>query len=140
MHMRGVGGSMFGAIAIVLATPVSIESMRWWRSSRMVAELRLSPAQAAAIDGIYRTMGAQSAGCARGAAAERRRLDDALESDGADHAFEIATSRLADTESACRRMRTLMLYRMFRELSVEQRQTLSAIAARPRAYAQGQIP
>jgi hypothetical protein len=128
--MRGVGGSIVRAIAIVLVTPVSLESARWWRSSRIVAELRLSPTQAAAIDGIYRSMGAQSADCARGAAAERRRLDDALESEGADDVFEVATSRLADTESACRRTRTLMLYRMFRELSVEQRHTLAAIAAR----------
>jgi hypothetical protein len=128
--MRGLGGAVVGAIAIVLVTPVSLESARWWRSSRIVAELRLSSGQAAAIDGIYTSMGGQSVECARGAAAERRRLDGALAAAGADDVFEIATSRLADTESACRRTRTVMLYRMFRQLSVAQRQSLAAIAAR----------
>jgi hypothetical protein len=135
MRLLHVGGSLVCAIALVLATPVALESTRWWRSARTVAELRLSARQAAAIDGIYRRMTVQSADCARSAEAARRRLDDALLADGADDAFAIATSRLADTESECRRTRTLMLYRMFRELSVEQRQGLAAIAARTRTHA-----
>jgi hypothetical protein len=138
--MQHVSGSLVGAIAIVLATPVSIESARWWRSSRIVAELRLSARQVDAVDGIYRSMTAQSADCERSAAAARRKLDDALLTEGVDEVFEIATSRLADAESACRRTRTLMLYRMFRELSVEQRRALAAIAARTRTYAQSEAP
>jgi hypothetical protein len=133
--MRHVGGSVVGAIVIVLANPVSIESARWWRSPRIVAELRLSGRQAAAVDGVYRSMRAQLADCARNAAAARRRLDDVLLAEGVDDMFEMATSQLADTESECRRTRTLMLYRMFRELSVDQRQGLAAIAARTRTYA-----
>jgi hypothetical protein len=135
MRKQRVGGTVVGAIVIVLVNPVSIESARWWRSPRIVAELRLSTRQAAAVDGIYRSMTAQTADCATNAAVARRRLDDALLAERLDDVFEIATARLADTESECRRTRTVMLYRMFRELSVEQRQALGAIAARTRTYA-----
>jgi hypothetical protein len=128
MRMQHAGRSVLGAIAIVLATPVSIESARWWRSPRVAAELRLSPRQVAAVDAIYQSMTAQSADCARNAAMARRSLDDALMADGVDDVFEVTTSRLADTESMCRRTRTIMLYRMFRELSVEQRRVLASIA------------
>ena len=137
---RNVGGPVAGAIAIVLATPVPIDSSRWWRSSRVVAELRLSPRQAREIDGIFQTMRAQSADCARTAAAAQRSLDAVLESPAVDAVFETAASRLADSESACRRARTLMLYRMFRALTVEQRQALAAIAGRGRVPATHHVP
>ena len=138
--MGHVSGSLGGAIALVLATPVSLESTRWWHSSRIVAELGLSARQAAAVDGIYRSMSAHAAVCARDVATARRTLDDALLADSVDDVFEIATSRLADTESACRRTRTLMLYRMFRQLSVEQQHALAAIAARTRPYERSDVP
>jgi hypothetical protein len=140
MRLLHVGSSVVGAIAIVLATPVSIESARWWRSSRVVAELGLSAKQTAALDAIYQSMTAQSADCARNAATARRLLDDALMADGVDDVLEMATSRLADTEYMCRRTRTIMLYRMFRELSVEQRRALASIASRTSAYAQAKAP
>jgi hypothetical protein len=73
---RNVGGPAAAAIAIVLATPVPIDSARWWRSSRIVAELRLSPRQVREIDGIFQSMRAQSADCARTAAARARVLAD----------------------------------------------------------------
>jgi hypothetical protein len=130
MRVWASGASIVGAIAIVLATPVSIDSARWWRSSRVVAELGLSPAQADTIDTIYRSMTTQSEDCARNAATERRRLDEALRSEDADDVFVMASSRFADTESACRRARTLMLYRMFRQLSAKQRRALAQIAER----------
>jgi hypothetical protein len=93
MRMRHVSGSLGGAIALVLATPVSLESTRWWHSSRIVAELGLSARQAAAVDGIYRSMSAHAAVCARDVATARRTLDDALLADSVDDVFEIATSR-----------------------------------------------
>jgi hypothetical protein len=137
--MWAPGASMVGAIAIVLATPVSIDSARWWRSARVVEALGLSPRQANTIDAIYRSMTTQSEACARAIAAERRRLDDALVSEDADDVFVMVNSRLADTESACRRARTLMLYRMFRQLSAKQRSALAQIAERtaPPAYGRG---
>lgn len=137
---RNVGGPVAGAIAIVLAMPVPIDSARWWRSSRIVAELRLSPRQVREIDGIFQETRAPSADCARTAAAAHRSLEAVLESPGVDDVFEMAASRLADTESACRRTRTLMLYRMFRALTVEQRQGLAAIAGRAPALADPRVP
>jgi uncharacterized membrane protein len=132
--------SVAGAVAIVLVTPVSIGSARWWRSQRIVAELELSPRQASEIDGIYRSMRAQSEGCASNAAAERRRLDDALVSDDADAVFEIASSRLATIEAECRGNRTLMLYRMFRQLSPKQRDALAKIAGQNGPRGDGRDP
>jgi hypothetical protein len=117
-----------GAMAFVLGTPVPIDSARWWRSRHVAEQLRLSPQQAAVIDGIYQGSLAQANACARDYAAARKHLDVLLMSDGVDDVFEVTTSRVADLEASCRRGRTLMLYRMFRQLSAEQRLALAELA------------
>ena len=62
----------FAVLALVLGAPTSTDSVRWWRSSRVNEAVRLSPAQVAAIDAIYRdSMGASTA-CAGDLAAARR--------------------------------------------------------------------
>jgi hypothetical protein len=129
----------FGVLAIALGAPTSTDSVRWWRSSRVNEAVRLSPAQVAVIDGIYRdSMGASTA-CAGDAAAARRALDELLVSATHEAEVENAAARLAERESACRRLRTFMLYQMYCELSVPQRRALAVLArergrsaARPR--------
>jgi Spy/CpxP family protein refolding chaperone len=128
-------------VAIVLLVPTSIDSVRWWRSSRIADRLRLSTSQAAAIDEIYQGSRAQAATCARDSAEARRQLEVVLMSDGADDAFATTGLRVAEIEATCRRARTVMLYRMFRQLSPRQRQRLAEFAdgqrtSRPRFAAE----
>jgi hypothetical protein len=128
MRRSSAAATVVVALAIVIGTPVSIDSARWWRSYRVVERLRLSPRQAAAIDGIYRGSITQASACAQDAAAARRQLEGLLLLDGVDDVFAVTTSRLADLEAACRRGRTLMLYRMSRQLSAAQRLALADLA------------
>ena len=128
MRRSSAAATVIVAIAIVIGTPVSIDSARWWRSSRVTETLRLSPQQSVAIDGIYQGASRQASVCAEDAAAARKELDGLLLSDDVDVVFEITTSRVADLEAACRRGRTLMLYRMSRQLSAEQRLALAGLA------------
>jgi hypothetical protein len=128
MRRSSAAATVIVALAIVIGTPVSIDSARWWRSYRVAETLRLSPQQAAAIDGIYQESSIQASVCAQDAAAARKQLEGLLLSDDVDAVFEITTSRVADLEASCRRGRTLMLYRMSRQLSVEQRLALAGLA------------
>jgi hypothetical protein len=128
MRRSSAAAAVVVALAIVIGTPASIDSARWWRSRQIAEQLRLSPQQAAVIDGIYQGSLAQANACARDSAAARKHLDVLLMSDGVDDVFEVTTSRLADLEASCRRGRTLMLYRMFRQLSAEQRLALADLA------------
>ena len=128
MRRSSAAATVIVAIAIVIGTPVSIDSARWWRSYRVTEALRLSPQQAAAIDRIYQGSLRQASVCAQEAAAARKQLEGLLLSDDVDVVFEITTSRVADLEAACRRGRTLMLYRMSRQLSAEQRLALAGLA------------
>ena len=128
MRRSSAAATVIVAIAIVIGTPVSIDSARWWRSYRVTETLRLSPQQVAAIDGIYQGSLIQASICAQDAAAARKQLEGLLLSDEVDAVFEITTSRAADLEAACRRGRTLMLYRMSRQLSAEQRLALAGLA------------
>jgi Spy/CpxP family protein refolding chaperone len=122
---------------LVLGAPTAVDSARWWRSPRIVAELGLTSSQIAAIDRVYTTMTAESVTCARKSAAARERVRRLLESaDAPEETVAAAADALAQADSARRRTRTLMLFRMCRELSPAQRRGLESIASlRRRAVA-----
>jgi Spy/CpxP family protein refolding chaperone len=61
-------------------------------------------------------------------------------SDGADDAFAATASRAAEAEAACRRARTVMLYRMFRQLSPRQRQRLAELGGGQRTSVRSPRP
>lgn len=129
------------AIAMVLATPTPVASSRWWRSPDVVAQLRLSPRQVASIDRIYESMSSESVVCAQTAAAARASLDRLFAQGAADDVLGAAASTLAEADAAKRRTRLIMLYRMFRELSPEQRDALARIArVRQRAHDENTSP
>jgi hypothetical protein len=127
--------AVLGALALVLALPTPLDSVRWWRSSRVAAALALTPQQADAIQRIHQSMDAQAIACERDALAARADLDRALLSESVDDTSELAALRAADAEAECRRTRTLMLYRMYQQLSPEQRRLLATLAARRPARA-----
>jgi hypothetical protein len=119
--------------ALVLGAPSALDSARWWRSPPIVAELGLTSSQIAAIDRIYTTMTAESVTCARKSRAARERVRRLLElADAPEETVAAAADALAQADSARRRTRTLMLFRMCRELSPAERQALESIASRRR--------
>ena len=119
----------FLTLALVACVPTQIDSAYWWRSPRFVAALRLTPAQASAIEQIHRRMLPERMERAGEAEAARARLERLLESHAADEEIEAAASQAADADAARRSVRTLMLYRMSRVLTPSQRSQLTALAA-----------
>jgi hypothetical protein len=115
---------------MVLAVATPLDSARWWRSHRIVEALRLTPAQADAIERIYRTRGAQASVCEAEATHARAALERRLMTETVEEPAEVAAFRAADAEATCRRGRTLMLFEMYQELSVDQRRVLAKVAAR----------
>jgi Spy/CpxP family protein refolding chaperone len=122
---------VLAAIAMVFATPVSIDSARWWHSPRITAELRLSADQVQALDRIHERMTAESAACVSRALVAQEDAERLLAAGASEPALDAAAAALADAQSAVRGTRTLWLYEMFRALTPEQRRVLARMA-RPR--------
>jgi hypothetical protein len=118
-------------LLLVTCTTTSIDSARWWHSPRAIAAMGLSTDQTRAIDDIFSSMLAARIVQAGKARAAKARLDRLFDADVSDAEFEVAAAEAADAEAGRRRLRTLMLYRIFRVLSSEQR---SQIAALGRSY------
>lgn len=113
-------------MCLVACVPASIDSARWWHSPRVIDRISMSPAQIRAIDDIYSSlMGARIIAVGKARAAQSR-LDRLLEAGASEEEFEAAATEAADAEAARRRLRLLMLYRIFRVLSPEQRSQLTA--------------
>lgn len=128
VQVRAIWLPGMAATALVVGTPVTIDSARWWHSPGIVEELQLSTQQVAAIDRIYYRMSSESVACARAATVSRRRLQQLLSGIATDSDVDAAASASAKADSACHSVRTLMLYRMFRELSSDQREAITQFA------------
>ena len=126
-----VGASL--VLAFVVCLPTSIDSARWWRSPRVVHQLRLTAEQQSAVERIYEASFRERQARAREANAAQRRLMQLLESDAPEPLLEEAASQAADADATSRRLRSLMLYRMARVLSPAQRAKLAALANNRRA-------
>lgn len=118
---------VIAALILVVYPPTEIESARWWHSPRCVAVLNLTHAQAAAIQRIYESTRSERRARAVEAEEARAKLNRLLDSDGPDADVETAASQAAEAEAAHHRVRTLMLYRMFRVLSPEQQRRLPTL-------------
>jgi Spy/CpxP family protein refolding chaperone len=127
-HVRVFVMRALVALALVACVPAPIDSAYWWRSPRFVTALKLTRAQAAAIDRIYRDTLPARLERAREADAVRARLDRLLDARAAIEDLEAAASRAADAEAELSRLRTLMLYRMSRVLTPSQRARFTALA------------
>ncbi len=109
------------------ATPASAdERFRWWLDAEVARHLNLSSSQAARLDQIFRE-----------SLDERRRLRTAADQAQRDMDAALAAAdevrctalipRLANAQIARGRARTLMVWRMFRTLTEEQRARLADI-------------
>jgi hypothetical protein len=128
LRLRSIGFPVLGAIALVFATPITIDSARWWHSPRITAELRLSADQVQALDRIHERMTAESAACVSRAIVAQEDAERLLAAGASEPALDAAAAAFADAQSAGRRTRTLGLYEMFRVLSPAQRLALARLA------------
>lgn len=112
----------------LVCAPTPIESARWWYSPRVTAALTLTPDQSRRIQGIYdthrRERYAAVARCERARAEAERAMTVGLPEED----LERALSAFAEAEADRRRVRTLMLYRMWRVLSPQQRTRLDSFS------------
>jgi hypothetical protein len=119
------------AVLIVITTATPIDSARWWLSARWRSRLGLTAAQTQAIETIYDTSRAERIALLTRAQGARARVDILLASEAPDSIVEEAMLAADDAESAYRHARTLMLLRIIRLLSSEQRRELARAAAPP---------
>ena len=116
----------------LICAPTTIESARWWYSPRVTAALTLTPDQSRRIQDIYdshrRERYAAVARCERARVEAERAMAIGLPEED----FERALSAYAEAEAERRRVRTLMLYRMWRVLSTQQRARLESFSKQNR--------
>jgi len=115
------------AVALVVCTPTQIDSARWWRSPRFVAQLGLSAEQSQAIERIFRDSRIEDAARRAAAFQSRQALDRLLAADAPDADVGKAISKAAEDLAAYRRARNLMLYRMRATLTIEQWKRLESL-------------
>ena len=124
-----IGIVVFGLVACI---PTPIESARWWYSPRVTAALTLTPDQSRRIQDIYDSHRperyAAVARCERARIAAERAMAVGLPEED----LERALSVYAEAEADRRRVRTLMLYRMWKVLSTQQRARLESFSKRHR--------
>jgi hypothetical protein len=116
------------AVALVITTATPIDSARWWISPRWASRLRLSAAQVHRIEELYSASRPERTALLLRTQAARARVEMLLASDARDASVETAALDAADAESAYRRARTVMLYRIIRVLSAEQRAALARVS------------
>jgi hypothetical protein len=124
---------VIGIVALgLIGAPTPIESARWWYSARVTAALRLTSDQSRRIQEIYDSHRperyAAVARCEKARAEAERAMAVGLPEED----LERALSAFADAEADRRRVRTLMLYRMWRVLSPQQRARLESFGTEDR--------
>jgi Spy/CpxP family protein refolding chaperone len=119
-------GCAAAMVLFVVATPSERSSAHWWHAPDVVASLGLSAEQREAIDQVYgRTFSARASAAARADDANAK-LEALLIADGTNEEEVEKVVAVAAKANAVRvRLRTLMLYRILRILTPDQRARLS---------------
>jgi Spy/CpxP family protein refolding chaperone len=114
----------------VLAAPLSAGALKfkWWQSERFVRELALTTDQQTRLEGIFKSSWPSLEACK----GDLDRLDSELskliaEGTTAETQVIQQIDRVEASRSALGRARALMLYRMYRVLTPEQRVKLNAL-------------
>jgi len=118
------GASAFGRRA-------SAESTEWWKAPGIRRTMELTPAQVAALDGIYR----QSLPQRKRLRADLDRLEAQLAramARGDDSALALIDA-VEETRARRNTLRAVMLFGMYRVLTARQRQLLSRLSSSPSA-------
>jgi protein CpxP len=116
--------------SVLIAAPVSAGAIKfkWWQSERFIRELALTPDQQTRLEGIFKSSWASLEACK----GDLDRLDSELSkliADGTTPETQVIQQidRVEASRSALGRARSLMLYRMYRVLTPDQRIKLKAL-------------
>ena len=116
--------------SVLIAAPVLAGAIKfkWWQSERFIRELALTPDQQARLEGIFKSSWASLEACK----GDLDRLDSELSkliADGTTPETQVIQQidRVEASRSALGRARSLMLYRMNRVLTPDQRVKLKAL-------------
>lgn len=106
-------------------------SYKWWQAEAVRSELGLTADQATRIERLFQATLPDLRTCKRTLDQEQQRLSRLMQDDGSEELeIERQVDRVEDARSLLSKTRTLMLFRIRRLLSPEQRRSLDAIHAR----------
>ena len=132
---RGRLAAPYIAFALLLTSLLTASSVsagalkfKWWQSERFIRELALTPDQQSRLEGIFKTSWPSLEACK----GDLDRLDSELSkliADGTTPETQVIQQidRVEASRSALGRARSLMLYRMYRVLTPDQRAKLKAL-------------
>lgn len=118
------------AVALLVGLPLAAQAQgfKWWQSDRYRAELTLTPDQTARLEAVYQALLPRLTAGKEELETLEKRLSDAI---GEGTASEAEVMKQVDIVEAARsslgRTRTLMIYRMYRVLTPEQRVKMKAL-------------
>ena len=131
------------ALACLLLVLVAIDAAaaqrrhKWWQSDEVKAELELTDETSAALEAIFQAARPRQRELMRELGREEQALSRVIRTPEAGEAAVIRQiDRVERVRSALSRARILMLYRMRRELSAEQRDALREWMRRNRRHRQ----
>jgi protein CpxP len=136
IHQRaGSAASLLASgLVLTLLTSVSLSAggatkFKWWQSERFIQELALTPDQQSRLDAIFKSSWPSLEGCKT----DLDRLDTELskliaEGTAGETMIIQQIDRVEASRSALGRARSLMLYRMYRVLTPDQRVKLKALS------------
>ena len=116
---------------VVAGTPVFAQGLEWWRGDDFQRELRLTAEQVQMIDVLVKSTLQKRRTLRMTLDREEEALEDAIARDDEKRALD-RIPRVEAARAARNRERTLLLLRIYRVLTPEQRRELSRIEARRR--------
>ena len=128
--------ALIGALAVVLPPAVDAgasQRYKWWQSDAVRTELELTDRQSAELEDIFQTMRPRLRELIERLRVEERVLAASMRAqDAAEWEVTLQIDKVETTRSALGKTRTLMLYRMHRALTAEQRDALQELWERRR--------
>jgi Spy/CpxP family protein refolding chaperone len=125
-------------LAVATAAAAKEERPKWWQSERVKAEIGLSDEQSQEIEGVFQAMLPRLRADKADLDREERALSTLLKEAAVDEpAIVEVIDRVEAARARASKSRTIMLYRMYRVLTPEQRIKLDAIHQRLRGERRG---
>ena len=134
--MRGERTAMLNRLTVVLgavlilalASPAQAQGYKWWLQDRYKTELSLSADQVTSLDEVYQSFRPQfSAGIEQLSRLEKQLSDLIADGTAAEPEVVKLIDQVESARSELGKARTLMMYRMHRILTPEQRDKLKAL-------------
>lgn len=122
-----------GLVALPRPIEGGEERHKWWQSDRVKAEVGLTADQSRELEAVFQAMLPRMRAEKEDLDQQERALSKLMSEATADeHVVEQAIERVEEARASASKTRTLMLYRMFRLLTPEQRPKLEALHERIR--------